>query len=76
MDHPKEDHNDREFKLLVIRENLDLPKKSSKGREASIIRHPQLKVIASILELLKIFSEVILASKCGPLVRIEKQATS
>ena len=33
-------------------------------------------MIASILELLKIFSEVIVASKCGPLAKIEKQAIS
>ena len=32
----------------------------------------QLYVLASILELLEIFSEVIGASKCGPLARIEK----
>ena len=37
---------------------------------------PQLIVIASILELLKLFSEVIVAPKCGPLAGIEKQATS
>ena len=34
----------------------------------------QLYILASILELLEIFSEVIGASKCGPLARIEKQA--
>ena len=33
-------------------------------------------MIASILKLLKIFPEVIVASKCGPLARIEKQAMS
>ena len=32
----------------------------------------QLYIIASILELLEIFSKVIGASKCGPLARIEK----
>ena len=37
---------------------------------------PQLNIIASILELLKIFTEVIVASKCDPLARIEKQAMS
>ena len=36
---------------------------------------PQLNIIASILELLKISSKVI-ALKCGPLARIEKQAMS
>ena len=37
---------------------------------------PQLNIIASILELLKILSEVIAVSKYGPLARIEKQAIS
>ena len=37
-----------------------------------IIRGPQLNIIASILELLKIFSVVRVASKCGPLAEIEK----
>ena len=36
----------------------------------------QLNIIASILELVKLFSEVIVASKCGPLARIEKQGMS
>ena len=35
-----------------------------------------MNIIASILELVKIFSEVIVASKCGPLARIEKQGMS
>ena len=51
-------------------------KKFSKTREASIISRPQLNIIASILELLKILSEVILAFKCGPPTRIEKQVKS
>ena len=55
---------------------LELPKKSSKIREVSIISGPQLTIIASIPELLKIFSEAIVASKCGPLARIEKQVMS
>ena len=33
-------------------------------------------MIVSILELLKILSEVIVPSKCGPIARIEKQAMS
>ena len=74
MDHLKEDHNEREVKSLIIGEILDLPKNSCKTRETSIISGPQLNIIASILELLKIFSEVIVASKCNPLGRIEKQA--
>ena len=51
-------------------------KNFSKTRETSIISGPELNVIASILELVKIFCEVIVASKCGPLARIEKQAIS
>ena len=76
MDHSKEDHNEREIKPKTIGEILDLLKKSSKTREASIISSPQLNIITSILELLKIFSKVTVASKCGPLARIEKQAMS
>ena len=49
-----------------------LPKKSSKTRKASIISGPQLNIIVSILDLKKILSEVIVASKCGPLAWIEK----
>ena len=37
---------------------------------------PQLNIIASILGLLKTFSEIIVASKCDPLARIGKQAVS
>ena len=58
---------------MIIGKILDLPKTSSKTREASIISGPHLNIIASILELLKILSEVIVASKCGPLAWIEKQ---
>ena len=58
---------------MIIGKILDLPKASSKTREASIISDPHLNIIASILELLKILSEVIVASKCGPLAWIEKQ---
>ena len=76
MEHPKENHNEREFKRQIIGEILDQPRKSSKTREASIISGPQLNIIASILEPLKIFSEVIVASKCGPLAIIAKQTVS
>ena len=55
---------------------MDLPKNSSKTIEVSIISGPQLNIIASILEFLKILSEVIVASKSDPLARIEKQAMS
>ena len=37
---------------------------------------PQLNIIASILDLLKIFFEVIVAFKYGPLARTEKLAMS
>ena len=72
MDHPKEDPNQGE----IIGEILNPPKKCPKTREASSISSPQLNIIASILKLLKIFSEVIVASKCGPLAKIEKQVMS
>ena len=55
---------------------MDLPKNSSKTRKTSIISGAQLNIIASILALLKIFFEVIAASKSCPLARIEKQAVS
>ena len=58
---------------MIIGKILDLPKAFSKTREASTISGPHLNIIASILELLKILSEVIVASKCGPLAWIEKQ---
>ena len=76
MDHPEENHNEQEFKSYILGEILDPPKKSSKTREVSIISGPQLNIIPSILELLKIFSEPIVASKCGPLARTEKLAMS
>ena len=73
VDHPKEDHNEREFKSLIIDEILDLPKKSSQTKEAPILTGPQLNIIAPILEHLKIFSEVIVASKCGPLAEMKNR---
>ena len=76
VDHPKENPNEREFEPQIINEISDLPKTSCKTREASIIYGPQLNIIASILKLLKKFSEVIVASNCGQLARIEKQAMS
>ena len=74
VDHPNEDHNEWEFKPLIIARILDVPKKSSTTREASVISGPQLNIMTSILELLKIYIEIIIASKCVPLARIEKQA--
>ena len=44
MNYPKEDHNEREFKPLIIGEILDLTKESSETREASIISGPQLNI--------------------------------
>ena len=44
----------------------------SKTREASYKWFTIRNIIASILDLLKTFSEIIVASKCGPLARIEK----
>ena len=37
---------------------------------------PQLNIITSILDLLKILSEVIVTSKCVPRARVEKQGMS
>ena len=57
-------------------QNLGLSKKSSKTWEVSIWSGPRLNIIAWKLELLEIFSEVIVASKCGPLAGVEKEAMS
>ena len=46
---------------LIIGRILNLSKEFSKRREASIMRCPKLNITTSILELLKIFSEVIVA---------------
>ena len=43
-----------------------------KNKRSIHINGPQLNITASIMDLLKIFSEVIVASKCGLLARIEK----
>ena len=72
MDHPKEDLNEREFKRLIISGILDQLEMFSKTREASYKWFTIINIIPSILDLLKIFSEIIVASKCGPLARIEK----
>ena len=48
---------------------LDLPKNSSKIREAYIISGPQLNIIAVNTGTSEIFSKVIAASKCGSLAR-------
>ena len=36
VDHPKEDHHEREFKRVILGEVLDLLKKLSRTREAFI----------------------------------------
>ena len=73
----KNDHKEREFKRLIIGGILGLLLKSSKTREASYkSREVSYKwsAILSVLDLLKIFSELIVASKRGRLATIEKQA--
>ena len=54
---------------------MDLLEKAYK-QEKHHISGPQLNIIASILDLLKIFSEVIVASKCGPLASFQKHSMS
>ena len=72
MEYLKEDNNKPQFKPKIIDEILDKTKQSSKTRKASFINGSQLNVIALIVELLKIFSEVtVVSTKCGPLARIE-----
>ena len=66
MDHPNEDHNEREFKHLIIGGIVDLLEKYSKTTEVSYTWSTTL----SILDLLKIFSEVTGAYKRGSLTRI------
>ena len=72
MNYPKKDHNEREFKHLIMGGMLDLLEKFSKTREASY----KWSTTLSILALLKIFSEEIGAPKPGSLARTEKQAMS
>ena len=72
VDHPKKDRYEWELKYLIIGGVLDLLEKSSETREVSY----KLPTTFSILDLLNIFSEVIVASKYGPLARIEKRAMS
>ena len=51
-------------------------KKSPLNKRSIHISGPKLNILASILKVLKIFSGVTVASKYGPLTRIEKQAMS
>ena len=62
--------------MLDYRRNPGPTEKVLQNKRSIHITAPKLNIIASILEILKIFSEVIVASKCGPLARIEKQAMS
>ena len=74
MDHPKEEDNEREFKRLIIGEILDQLEKSQ-TREASY-KWSTFKYNSMKAYLPKTFSEIIVASKCGALARIEKQVVS
>ena len=71
----EEDHNKQEFKRLILAE-FWTNWKSLLKQEMHHLSGPQLNIIASIFDLLKTFSEIIVASKCGPLARIKKQAVS
>ena len=72
VDHLKEDHNEREFKHLIISQILDLVERSAKTSEALY----KWSTTLLILHLLKMFSKVILASRRSPLAKIEKQTKS
>ena len=76
VDHPKEDHNERMFKHVRLKSESWTYWKSPVKKRIIHISGSQLNIIASTLELLKIFSEVIVASKCVLLAKIEKQAMS
>ena len=62
--------------MLDSRRNPGPTEKDFQNKRSIYISGPQLNIIASILKLLKIFTEVIVASKCGALARIEKEAMS
>ena len=61
---------------LHYRRNPGPTKKVLQNKTSTYISGPLLNIIASILELLKTLSEVIVASKCDLLSRFEKQAMS
>ena len=74
-DHPKKYRKEREFKRQIVGRILDLTyRKCPLKQEKHSISDPKLNAIASILGILKILSEAIVVSKCGPLVKTEKQA--
>ena len=75
VDHLKKDHNERKFKCLIIGGILDQLWKSPLKQEKDLISGPQLN-IASIIDLLKTFSEIIVAIQIWSTTRIEKQAVS
>ena len=76
VDHPKEDHNEPEFKHQIISRNPGPTEKVLYNKRCIHISGLRINIIALILELLEILSEVIVGSICGPLSRIEKQAIS
>ena len=68
MGHSKEDYDEREFKRFITGRILDILKQSSKTRS--------IHISGAQLKLLKIFFEVMVAPKYGPLARTENQAMS
>ena len=72
VDHLKKD---QEFKYFIIGGILDQLWKSPLKQEKDLISGPQLN-IASIIDLLKTFSEIIVAIQIWSTTRIEKQAVS
>ena len=62
--------------MLVFRRNPGSTEKVLYNKKIIYISGLQVNIKASILELLKIFSEVIVGSKCGPPAKIEKQTFS
>ena len=62
--------------MLDYRQNPGHNEKVLQSKRSIHISGPQSIIITSILELLQIFSKVIVASKCGLLARTEKQAIS
>ena len=69
-------HNEPEFKHQIISRNPGPTEKVLYNKRCIHISGLQISIIALILELLEILSEVIVGSICGPLSRIEKEAIS
>ena len=72
VDHPKKGHCEQESKRLIIGWILGLLEMTI---EASY-NLCTTKYNSISLDFLKTFSEIIVASKCDPIARIEKQAVS